>query len=101
MFVRTCRIAGGFEPTIHHRVNDIQMLLDLVAIGGVAALLPSLGDPQEDPRVVVRPLVEGPFTRALFVATRAADRGRPSTAAVVDAIRGRGNYRKSLPAPSL
>jgi DNA-binding transcriptional LysR family regulator len=97
MFVRTCRIAGGFEPTTDHRVNDIQMLLDLVAIGGVAALLPSLGKPEEDPRVVVRPLVEGPFTRALFVATRAADRGRPSTAAVVDAIRGRGSYRKSRP----
>jgi DNA-binding transcriptional LysR family regulator len=98
MFVRTCRIAGGFEPQIHHRVNDIGMLLDLVAISGVAALLPSLGEPEEDPRVVVWPLVEGPFTRALFVATRAADRGRPSTAAVVDAIRGRGNRRKSLPA---
>ena len=23
MFVRACRIAGGFEPDIHHRVNDI------------------------------------------------------------------------------
>ena len=86
MFVRACRIAGGFEPDIHHRVNDIQMLLDLVAISGAAALLPSLGHPAEDPRVVVVPLVEGPFTRALFVATRAADRARPSTAAVVDAL---------------
>ena len=80
---------------IHHRVNDIRMLLDLVAAGGVAALLPALGEPADDPRVVVRPLVEGPLTRALFVATRAADRGRPSTAAVVDAIRGRGDRRKS------
>ena len=86
MFVRACRIAGGFEPDIHHRVNDIQMLLDLVAISGAAALLPSLGHPAEDPRVAVVPLVEGPFTRALFVATRAADRARPSTAAVVDAL---------------
>jgi DNA-binding transcriptional LysR family regulator len=88
MFVRACRSAGGFEPDIHHRVNDIQMLLDLVAISGVAALLPSLGQPEQDPRVTVRPLAEGPFTRALFVATRKADRGRPATAAVVDAIRG-------------
>jgi DNA-binding transcriptional LysR family regulator len=87
MFVRTCRIAGGFEPDVHHRVNDLQMLLDLVAFSGVAALLPSLGHPEEDPRVLVRPVAEGPFTRGLFVATRAADRGRPSTAAVVDAIR--------------
>jgi len=90
MFVRTCRIAGGFEPDIHHRVNDVQMLLDLVAISGVAALLPSLGHPEDDPRVAVRPLAEGPFTRALFVATRAADRARPSTAAVVGALVGLG-----------
>jgi DNA-binding transcriptional LysR family regulator len=100
-FVRACRSAGGFEPDIHHRVNDIRMLLDLVAIGGVAALLPSLGHPEEDPRVEVRELVEGPLTRALFVATRAANRGRPSTAAVVDAIRGRDDPRKSGPARSL
>jgi DNA-binding transcriptional LysR family regulator len=87
MFVRVCRGAGGFEPDIHHRVNDLRMLLDLVAISGVAALLPSLGDPAGDPRVAVRPLAEGPFTRALFVATRVSDRARPSTAAVVEAIR--------------
>ena len=101
MFVRVCRSAGGFEPVIHHRVNDLRMLLDLVATAGVAALLPALGDPAEDPRVVVRPLAEGPFARALFVATREADRGRPSTAAVVDALSGRGDHRKSLPAPAL
>ena len=34
-------------------------------------------------------VAEGPFSRALFVSTRAADRGRPSTAAVIDAIRRR------------
>ena len=55
---------GGFEPDIHHRVNDIQMLLDLVAISGAAALLPSLGQPAEDPaRGWSVPLAEGPFTR--------------------------------------
>jgi DNA-binding transcriptional LysR family regulator len=97
MFVRACRSAGGFEPAIHHRVNDIRMLLDLVASDGVAALLPALGEPAEDPRVAVRPLAEGPFTRALFVATRTADRRRPTTAAVVDAL----DRRKSRPVPSL
>ena len=97
MFVRVCRSAGGFEPVIHHRVNDLRMLLDLAASGQVAALLPALGEPAEDPRVAVRPLVEGPFTRALFVATRTADRGRPSTAAVVEAL----GHRKSSPPASL
>ena len=33
-------------------------------------------------------IAEGRFTRALYVSTRASDRGRPSTAAVVDAIQG-------------
>ena len=95
MFARVCRSAGGFEPVIHHRVNDLRMLLDLAASGHVAALLPALGEPAEDPRVAVRPLVEGPFTRALFVATRTADRARPSTAAVVEALEHR---KSSLPA---
>ena len=94
----TCSCAraarAGFEPDVHHRVNDIRMLLDLVAVAGVAALLPSLGRPEDDPRVAVRPLAGGPFSRALFVATRAADRARPSTAAVVDAIRGRRQARQ-------
>ena len=74
-----------------------------------AALLPSLGHPEEDPRVEVRPLAGGPISRALFVATRAADRARPSTAAVVDAIRGQapsqaacclaGGFHKSVRHP--
>ena len=97
MFVRVCRGAGGFEPEIHHRVNDLGMLLDLVAISGVAALLPSLGDPAADPRVAVRPLAEGPFTRALFVATRVSDRQRPSTAAVVRALQRRASRSTPLP----
>jgi hypothetical protein len=50
----------------------------------VAALLPSLGHPEDDPRVEVRPLAGGPISRALFVATR----GRPG--APVD---GRGGRR--------
>ena len=77
MFVRACRIAGGFEPDIHHRVNDIQMLLDLVAISGAAALLPSLGQPAEDPRVAVRPAGRGPFTPR---AVRGDARGRSRAA---------------------
>ena len=78
------------------------MLLDLVAISGVAALLPSLGEPAEDPRVVVRPLAEGPFSaRAVRGDAERPIAARPSTAAVVDAIRGRGSHRKSPPALSV
>jgi DNA-binding transcriptional LysR family regulator len=86
MFVRLCRSAGRFEPDIRHRVGEMQMLLDLVAAGNVAAVVPALGQPEREPRVAVRPIAEGPFTRALYVSTRASDGRRPATAAVVDSI---------------
>ena len=84
MFDRLCRAVGGFEPDVRYRVNDMQLLLALVADGRAAAMVPALGRPQG---VTVRPIADGRFTRALFVATRASDRARPSTAAVVAAIR--------------
>jgi hypothetical protein len=56
--------------------------------GGAAALVPALGRPERDARVAVRRIAEGRVTRALFVAVRESDRSRPSTAAVVAAIRG-------------
>jgi DNA-binding transcriptional LysR family regulator len=84
MFDRLCRSVGGFEPDVRYRVNDMQLLLALVADGRAAAMVPALGRPQG---VTVRPIAEGSFTRALFVATRASDRSRPSTSAAVAAIR--------------
>jgi DNA-binding transcriptional LysR family regulator len=83
MLARLCRSAGGFEPHVRHRVNDMRLLLELVAAGHAVALLPALGRPEEDPRVRVK---RTGVTRAIFVATRASDRARPSTAAVVDAL---------------
>lgn len=87
MFARVCRSVGGFEPEIRHRVNEMELLLDIVA-SGAAALVPALGRPERDARVAVRRIAEGRVSRALFVAVRESDRTRPSTAAVVAAIRG-------------
>src|SRR4051794_970769 len=87
MFARVCRSVGGFEPEIRHRVNEMELLLDMVA-GGAAALVPALGRPERNARVAVRRIAEGRVSRALFVAVRESDRSRPSTAAVVAAIRG-------------
>ena len=67
--------------------NDMRLLLELVAGDRAAALVPALGRPERDPRVSVHRVAEGRFSRALFVAVRAGDRERPSTAAVVAAIR--------------
>lgn len=83
MLARLCRSEGGFEPDVRHRVNDMQLLLELVADGRAVALLPALGRPEEDARVKVR---RTGVTRSIFVATRASDRGRPATAAVVEAL---------------
>jgi DNA-binding transcriptional LysR family regulator len=89
MFARVCRSVGGFEPEIRHRVNEMALLLDIVAGSGAAALVPALGRPERDARVAVRRIAEGRVSRALFVAVRESDRTRPSTAAVVAAMRGR------------
>jgi DNA-binding transcriptional LysR family regulator len=91
VFVRLCRSIGGFEPDIRHRVIEMQTLLDIVAGGDVAAIVPVLGRPEREPRVTIRRLAEGRFTRALYVSTRASDRRRPATAAVVEAIRRAGS----------
>ena len=58
MFLGLCRGVGGFEPTIQHRANDFQILLDLAAQGHAAQgprrhLLPALGRPLTDPSVHV------------------------------------------------
>jgi DNA-binding transcriptional LysR family regulator len=83
---RICRSIGGFEPDIRHRASDLRLLLDLVA-RGCAAIVPALGRPEEDARVGVRRIAEASYSRAIFVAVRASDRARPSTAAVVDALK--------------
>jgi hypothetical protein len=53
---------------------------------GCLAMVPALGRPERDTRVVVRPIAGRRITRAIFVATRASDRARPSTAAAVAAL---------------
>ncbi|MDQ3934672.1 MAG: LysR family transcriptional regulator [Actinomycetota bacterium] len=83
MLARLCRSQGGFEPNVRHRVNDMRLLLELVAADRAVALLPALGRPAEDPRVRVKRVG---VTRAIFAATRSSDRDRPATAAVVEAL---------------
>jgi DNA-binding transcriptional LysR family regulator len=87
MVTRLCRSIGGFEPDIRHRAYDLYLLIELVAVRGAVALLPALGRPERDFRIAVRPIADGEYARALFVATRESDHARPSTAAVVRALR--------------
>jgi DNA-binding transcriptional LysR family regulator len=84
---RTCRQYGGFEPDIRHRTNDATVSLVLVARGLAVTLLPELVVPGRHPGVAVRDIAEGPVSRAIFAVTRASDASRPSTRALLSAMR--------------
>ncbi|MBJ7331626.1 MAG: LysR family transcriptional regulator [Solirubrobacteraceae bacterium] len=84
---RMCREYGGFDPDIRHRTNDAQLSLALVARGLTVTLLPGLVLPDKHPGVTVRPITEASILRSIFAATRTADAARPSTRAVLDALR--------------
>jgi DNA-binding transcriptional LysR family regulator len=87
MTQRTCRELGGFDPDIRHRANDATISLALVARGLAVTLLPELPLPPRIPGVALRAIAEGAVDRAIFAATRGADAARPSTRALVAAVR--------------
>jgi DNA-binding transcriptional LysR family regulator len=87
MTQRTCRELGGFDPDIRHRANDATVSLALVARGLAVTLLPELPLPFRHQGVTRRRIAEGSVTRAIFAATRAADAARPSTQALLGAVR--------------
>jgi DNA-binding transcriptional LysR family regulator len=87
MTERACRSLGGFDPDIRHRTNDADVTLALVARGHAVSLLPDLIIPGDDARLAVRDIEEGSVSRTIFAATRITDRARPSTIALLRAIR--------------
>jgi DNA-binding transcriptional LysR family regulator len=84
---RICREHGGFEPDIRHRTNDATVTLALVARGLAVTLLPELPLPQRRPGVAVRPIANAAIGRTIYAVTRAADSARPSTRALLAAVR--------------
>jgi DNA-binding transcriptional LysR family regulator len=84
---RTCRDLGGFEPDIRHRTNDPEVIVALVARGLGVGMLPDLALPRRTSGVALRAIAEGPVTRAIFAATRTTDAARPSTQALLAAVR--------------
>jgi DNA-binding transcriptional LysR family regulator len=87
MTQRTCRDLGGFNPDIQHRTNDATVSLALVERGLAVTLLPTLPLPEERAGVALRTIAERPVFRQIFAATRAADAARPSTQALLGAVR--------------
>jgi DNA-binding transcriptional LysR family regulator len=84
---RTCRQLGGFDPDIRHRANDATVSLGLINRGLAVALLPDLPLPPDRSGIALRRIAEGSVNRAIFAATRSADAARPSTQALLAAVR--------------
>jgi DNA-binding transcriptional LysR family regulator len=94
MTQRTCRGRGGFDPDIRHRTNDATVSLAVVARGLAVTLLPGLVLADREPGIAIRAIAGDPIERAVFAVTRAADAARPSTQALVAAVR---NAAAALP----
>jgi DNA-binding transcriptional LysR family regulator len=90
MVVRTCRSLGGFEPRISYRASDIRLYCHLAAAGLAVALVPSLGRPETEPGVAVRPVAGADLKRSVFATTRRGAAERPAVAAVLETLRGVG-----------
>jgi DNA-binding transcriptional LysR family regulator len=88
MTQRTCRELGGFEPDIRHRTNDATVSLALVSRGLAVTLLPELALPDRHTGVTLRRVADGPVERRIYAVTREADGARPSTRALLSAVRG-------------
>ena len=78
---RICREHGGFEPDIRHRSNDANVALALAAAGLALTLLPQFVLP---PGTLASPV---PSSRTIYAVIRATDEQRPSTRALLAAIR--------------
>jgi DNA-binding transcriptional LysR family regulator len=87
MIQRTCRERGGFDPDIRHRTNDATVSLALVARGMAVTLLPDLVMPGRHLGTALRRVAGARLERAIFAVTRAADAARPSTQALLAAVR--------------
>jgi DNA-binding transcriptional LysR family regulator len=91
---RLCRERGAFTPNVRHRMNDAVVAAELVAQRLGASLLPELALPQADPRIAICRIAGERPTRAVYAVTRASDAARPSTRAVLAAVRTAADARR-------
>jgi DNA-binding transcriptional LysR family regulator len=84
---RTCRQLGGFEPDVRHRTNDAGISLEIVSQGLAVGMLPDLALPDRLPGIRLRDIADAHLNRSIFAATRTTDAARPSTQAVLSAVR--------------
>jgi DNA-binding transcriptional LysR family regulator len=91
---RLCRERGRFTPQIRHRMNDSVVAAAVVADGLGLALLPDLALPEDDPRIAIRAIAGERPTRAIHAVTRTSDAARPSTQALLAAVRRAARARQ-------
>jgi DNA-binding transcriptional LysR family regulator len=84
---RLCRESGGFTPQVRHRMNDAVVAIELIGHGLGVALLPDLALAGHDARVTTRPLAGEHPSRTIWAVTRSSDAARPSTRALLAAVR--------------
>ena len=84
---RACREHGRFEPDIRHRTDDATVALGLVAAGVAVTLLPELTLDPRPAGIAVRNVAGAELDREVLAVTRAVDDARPSTNALLDAVR--------------
>ncbi|MDH3705787.1 MAG: LysR substrate-binding domain-containing protein, partial [Acidimicrobiia bacterium] len=82
--VVACRDAG-FEPRVHHELDDFPTAGHLVAAGLGVALIPALGLHRLPPGVRALEL-DPPVNRTIQLATRTASAERPAIIAVRDTL---------------
>jgi len=82
MIERACRSMGGYEPDVRHNVDDVRLILSLVAGRGAVGLVPALGLHNEIEGFVWRPPAEGRLDRKIFTAVRRGTAERPALQAL-------------------
>ena len=85
---------------MHHRSNDLLMLLALVANGQAVTLLPDLVRADREPGVVVRDVAEAPLRRTVFGATRRGSARVPALNALRAALRDTAAGLRSAATPA-
>ncbi|MEA2296487.1 MAG: hypothetical protein QOE86_4126 [Solirubrobacteraceae bacterium] len=89
VLLRACRSAGGFEPDIRHRANDVALLVQMAADGHGVTMVPALGQPEAHPGVAIRTVAGPALERRLYAAVRRGGAERPAVTATLDALRDR------------
>jgi DNA-binding transcriptional LysR family regulator len=87
IMLAVCAVAG-FSPDLRHHCTEWDAVAALVAAGAGVALVPRLAQPLRQDGLVVCPVRGTTASRLIFAVVRSGAQNDPSTAAVLDTLRG-------------